>query len=273
MGDEPDSGTWHYGLVARWWAEFNAPEAEEVEYLMAAIERHGQPALDLGVGTGRLLLPLLTAGLDVDGADVSPDMLAYAREACARAGFSPALTVQAMHELDMPRAYRTIYSVGTWGLGGNRDNDREGVARAYRHLEPGGVLLMNHELPYDGLTRDAWALWLPDERRRQLPRPWPESGTRKRAADGDEIELVVRTFELDPLAQRQTLDMRARLWRGSALVREETNRLYIGLYFVQETVQLLRAAGFVDVAVERGYTGQPATADDGTVMFVARRPA
>ena len=66
--------TWHHGLVARWWAEFNhgGPEVEYFRPFVAA----GQPALDAGCGTGRLLLPWLGDGLDVDGCDVSADMLA-----------------------------------------------------------------------------------------------------------------------------------------------------------------------------------------------------
>lgn len=272
MNERADSGTWHYGLVARWWAEFNKPESQEVDYLRAAIERFGQPALDLGCGTGRLLLPLLEVGFDVDGADVSADMVAYARAAADRGGFATTLVAQATHQLGLPRTYRTIFSVGTWGLGGNREHEQEGLKRAFRHLEPGGVLLINHELPYEGLNQEQWALWLVNQRRNDLPRAWPDTGDRKRTADGDEIELVTRTFDLDPLAQRLTIDMRARLWRHGSIVEEETSRLYISLYFVQETVGLLREAGFQEIEVEAGYTGRAATPDDGIVMFVARKP-
>jgi SAM-dependent methyltransferase len=59
-----DSGTWHHGLIARYWAEFNEPEPAELAWYRAAIERFGQAALDLACGTGRLLLPLVAAGLD-----------------------------------------------------------------------------------------------------------------------------------------------------------------------------------------------------------------
>ena len=42
--------TWHYGLVARWWAEFNR-DGPEIPYYRALVEEHGDPALDAGCGT------------------------------------------------------------------------------------------------------------------------------------------------------------------------------------------------------------------------------
>ena len=71
--------TWHHGIVARWWAEFNIG-GPEIPYFQKFIEANGQPALDLACGTGRLLVPYLRAGLDVDGCDISSDMLALCRE-------------------------------------------------------------------------------------------------------------------------------------------------------------------------------------------------
>ena len=64
--------TWHHGLMARWWAEF-ASGGPEIDFFRRYVEA-GQPALDLACGTGRLLVPFVEAGLDVDGVDVSADM-------------------------------------------------------------------------------------------------------------------------------------------------------------------------------------------------------
>jgi len=273
------SGTWHHGLIARWWAEFTAPQLHEVDYYAAAIRRYGEPALDLGCGNGRILLPLLEQGLDVDGADVSEDMIALASRAVGgltpAPAHTPTLLAQATHELDLARTYRTIYMCGVFGIGGRRDHDREGLHRAYRHLAPGGVLLINHALPYDGLDDAAWSRWLPGHRG-GVPRAWAGDGERQRTADGDEIELESRLASLDPIAQRHTLEMRARLWRGEELVTEETSRLGESLYFVQEILLLLEDARFRDIALgggHGGYAGEPVTPDDPVVMFVAHRPS
>jgi SAM-dependent methyltransferase len=144
MSDQPQ--TWHYGLVARWWAEFNQASREELAYYQRLIERDGQPALDLACGTGRLLLPLLRAGLDVDGCDLSPDMLALCRQRAALEGLAPNLYVQAMHALDLPRTYRTIYICDSFGLGGQRQQDKEALRRCYLHLVPEGTLVFSHYL-------------------------------------------------------------------------------------------------------------------------------
>jgi len=163
--------TWHHGLIAEWWAEFNT-DGPEIDYFGRFVEP-GQPALDAGCGTGRLLLPWLRAGYDVDGCDASADMIALCRARAEKEGFRPTLLVQRLHELEPPRSYRTIVACGVLGLGSTRDQDQEGLRRFHRCLEPGGTLLLDNEVPYRGHMR--WSKW-PARSRGELPEPWPESG-------------------------------------------------------------------------------------------------
>jgi SAM-dependent methyltransferase len=266
MNEQPQ--TWHYGLIARWWAEFNAPDPAELAFYRGVIERDGQPALDLACGAGRLLLPLLSAGLDVDGCDISPDMLAFCREGAAKQGLTAILYQQAMHDLDLPRRYRTIYICDSFGLGGRRDQDAAALRRCYDHLVLGGTLVFSHYLPNDDPER--WPYWLPEQRQR-LPEAWAEEGTRKRAADGDEIGLRARVVDLDPMEQRLTLEMRAELWREGRLVAQEDRLLQENLYFRNEILLMLANAGFADVSVHAGYSAIEPTANDTMLVFVARR--
>jgi SAM-dependent methyltransferase len=263
-----DAQTWHYGVVARWWAEFNLDGGPELEWFRRFVEA-GQPALDAACGTGRLLVPYLHAGLDVDGSDISADMLELCRARAVREGLEPPrLYAQAMHELDLPRRYRTIVVCGGFGLGGDRAQNQEGLRRLYEHLEPGGTLLLDNEVPYAN-TRN-WGLWTA-EGRKELPRPWPEPGERRIGSDGAEYELRSRVVDVDPLAQLVTIEIRALMWNDGVLGADEQHTLKMSLYFKDEIVLMLGSAGFVDVQVRGAYRDEEPSAADEFVVFVARR--
>jgi SAM-dependent methyltransferase len=263
------TGTWHYGLIARWWAEVSRPEAAELAYLRDAVARHGEPALDLGCGTGRLLVPLLADGIDVDGIDVSPDMLAFARTAAAAIGVDATgrLQAAAFDELDRARRYGTIFSIGSFAIGGNPERDLGALRRAFDHLVPGGALLLSYEIASDeDHARMADPLT-------PYPRPWPDAGGRARLADGDELELLTRAAGYDAAGRTHHLEIRARLLRDGALVREESGSLLNTYYRPETVVGMLEAAGFDRIVVEGPYTGRPPDPGDDTVVVVARRPA
>jgi SAM-dependent methyltransferase len=261
--------TWHYGLVARWWAEFNV-NGPEIEYFRRHVER-GQPALDVACGTGRLLIPYVRAGLDVDGCDVSADMIELCRERASREGVSPTLFVQPMHELDPPRRYRTIYVCGGLGLGSTRTQDAQALRRFHSSLEPGGTLVLDNENPYASASE--WHYWCA-EGRTELPRAWKplEDSERRRAADGSELALQSRVVDMDPLEQRLSYEMRAGMWRDGKLVQREEHALRLNLYFMHELLLLLERAGFEDLVVHGDYVDEPPTRDSKFLVFVAKKP-
>jgi SAM-dependent methyltransferase len=256
--------TWHHGLVAEWWAEFNHG-GPEIDYFRRYIVERG-PVLDAGCGAGRLLLPWLRAGLDVDGCDVSADMVAICRDRARREGLDPTLLVQPLHALDPPRRYRTIVVCGVFGLGSTRQQDQEALRRLCAALEPGGTLLLDNEVPYANAS--LWRRWTKEERD-QLPGPWPDSGTRKRTDDGTEYELKTRTAAVDPLDQTAWLEMRAEKWRDGRLVAAEEYLLSMRAYFRDELLLMLDRAGFKDVVVRGDYTDAEPTADNEFLVFIA----
>ena len=255
--------------MATWWAEFSEG-GEEIAYFRRFIEDGGEPALDVACGTGRLLVPWLRAGLDVDGCDVSGDMLAHCREKAEREGLSPTLYELPMHELELPRRYRTIVVCGGFGLGSSREQDQEALRRFHDHLEPGGRLVLDNEVPYADARR--WRYW-PAEGRSSLPEEWRPPGERRTGSDGAEYALTTRTVDVDPLRQRVTVEIRACMWRDGELAAEEEHRLDMTLYFRDELVLMLERAGFVDVEVRAGYDDAEPTRDHEFLVYVARGPA
>src|SRR5438876_481981 len=76
--------------------------------LAVCVKASGEPVLDVGCGTGRLLLDFLAQGITIDGVDNSPEMLELCRHKAQRLGLRPALFQQPMQDLQLPHAYRTI---------------------------------------------------------------------------------------------------------------------------------------------------------------------
>ena len=115
---------------------------EDRPFYWAAIKASGEPALDVGCGTGRLLLDFLAQGIDIDGVDNSPEMLALCRHKAQTLGLSPALYEQYLENLSLPRHYRTILvPSSTLQLIVEPAMAQQALQRIYAHLLPGGALV------------------------------------------------------------------------------------------------------------------------------------
>ena len=67
-------GTAYYGLMTSTWDLIRAGQEDWPDRFLfqEVIGRYGEPALDVGCATGRLILTYLKAGLDVDGVRRQP---------------------------------------------------------------------------------------------------------------------------------------------------------------------------------------------------------
>lgn len=65
-----------YELLSRYYDLENADFTDDLEFWLELAEAHHGPILELGCGTGRVLLPLARRGYTVTGVDNAPEMLA-----------------------------------------------------------------------------------------------------------------------------------------------------------------------------------------------------
>jgi SAM-dependent methyltransferase len=75
-----------YDKIARIYDPWSRSVVEDVPFYVDEAVRSGGPVLELGVGTGRIAVPIAASGIRVVGVDLSAGMLEVARENAALTG-------------------------------------------------------------------------------------------------------------------------------------------------------------------------------------------
>jgi SAM-dependent methyltransferase len=225
------------GLKAATWDLFlgQAPVWEDTLFFREMIARYGQPALELGCGTGRLLLEYLADGIDIDGVDNSPEMLDICRSKAAQRTLKPGLFQQAMEQLSLPRQYKTIIvPAGSFQLITNPAQARQALQHIVDHLQPGGRLAMRFLL-----------LWQPGQPEQN---DWRLVGQVTRPNDNARICWRQQSrFDLTNQLEH-TVDQYEVLLDGDVIATEEHVQSPAARWYTRnQATTLLQEAGLVDI--------------------------
>lgn len=140
-----------YDHFARFYDLSHDELAEDIPFLLSVTEESGGPVLELGCGSGRLLVPLARAGYAVTGIDNSPEMLARAR--LRLGGEAPEVRNRvSLVEGDMAvPAVEGGFGLAFFGYNTFMHLDEARAATALRQLKPllapGGRLLIDVDNP------------------------------------------------------------------------------------------------------------------------------
>ncbi len=132
------------------WSEEGEPA--ELPLLEDTLQEYPGPSLEIGCGSGRLLLPLLQKGHGVEGLELSSEMLDLCRQEAAARGLKPVLHEGDMTAFDPGKTYTSVL-VPAFTLQLAAD-----PSAALRHfhklLIPGGVLYLSVFIPMAELHRE-----------------------------------------------------------------------------------------------------------------------
>lgn len=257
----PDYEYW--GLMAQTWDFFRGDTSQWPDrfFYLGLVQAEGQPVLDVGCGSGRLLLDFAQQGIDIDGVDNSPDLLEIAHARAAELGVSPATWLQPMQELDLPRRYQVILvPSSSFQLLTDIAVARRAIGRFYDHLQPGGVLAMSFmHFWHEGDSLDTG---------------WSLTAEKVRPQDGATLRRWSRST-YDPAHQWESTEDRYEVESDGRIVQSEAHSTSPATrwYTQAEARQIYRDAGFGDVRLYHEFSREPAAPEDTLFTVVGRRPS
>jgi len=136
-----------YDVIAAFYDLEFADFRADVDLYLAFAQRSGDPILEVGCGTGRLLVPLARAGYTVDGVDRSPAMLEHARRRLEQEGLTQVRLYQA-DMVDLSDLADGTYRLAIVAVNGflhlpDRCAQQRALAELHRVLQTGGLLLLD----------------------------------------------------------------------------------------------------------------------------------
>lgn len=225
-------------------------------YVELARVAHG-PVLDICCGTGRVTLPCLQAGADVDGLDLSAAMLRTFRAKADALGLSPALYQADMSDFRLPRRYALImitFNAFIHNL--TQEAQLRCLQLCREHLAPGGMLAFDTYFP-------SLSIIAAPQNTRVL------EGEIKHPQTGELIRCYdTRNFDHVEQIQHSLNEVEAVDAAGNVRLLQRSE-FCVRWVYKAEMALLLRVAGFARWEIYGGFDRQPLTHETNDLIVLA----
>ncbi len=229
-------------------------DGRDVAFYSALARECGGPVLELGCGTGRVLLEIARLGFPCTGLDASQHMLARLR---AKSTFPNLRLVRAaMQDFELAgerfglifsafRAFQHLYTV---------EDQLACLACLRQHLAPGG------RFAFDVFSPRLARIALAEE---------PEAVDLRFEHEGEQV-VRYATVTRDPTTQIQSVRFRYERSRDGQVVGNEHASFRMRWFWRDELEHLLARAGFAEVEIHGDFERNPIAADTPAFVVVAR---
>jgi SAM-dependent methyltransferase len=197
-----------YDAIAELYDPWSASVVEDVAFYLEEARRSGGPVVELGVGTGRIAVPLGADGIPVIGVDSSRAMLEVCARRAALAGVTLDLRVGDLREPPVTERVPLVICPFRSLLHMHTDEDRLGVlGAAYDLLLPGGRFVFDVFAPDAADIAQTHDRWLEREPGIFEHAVWDESArTLTLTVRSDERETTMALAWLSPDEWRGLLE-------------------------------------------------------------------
>ena len=207
----------------------------DIEYYFERLKEIKGKILEPAVGNGRILIPLLERGVEIEGFDFSKDMLELLDKNCMERGIHTKITKLDMSKFSLNEKYKAIIiPTGSFLILHKLEVAINALKCFHEHLEEDGKLILD--------------LFLPDN--------FQEGYISKRVftnEQGDVITLEETLVEIDLINQVTIYHNLYEKWRKGKLIDSELEIFPLKWYGVEEFRRILEETGFKDITISSDY--------------------
>ena len=232
-----------------------SPDDPDFRFYSTLCRDTNGPILELGCGTGRLLVPILRDGADIEGLDVSRPMIEALDERLRLQGLTTELYQQPMENFHAGNSYQLIFiAVTSFHILDTEEAQVACLQRCREHLAPDGRVVLD----FDTRVEDPVAA-------RGFLRLF-----RRFETEGKEVAVYQSVDRQDGTAH-ETLLYRYEIYGSDGdLERTLLRSLPWRRLTAQEFLKTARNAGFSHVELFGGFEREPLTPEhDEAVAFLA----
>lgn len=222
----------------------------DVEYYYERLKNVKGRVLEPACGTGRILIPLLEMGIDMEGFDLSDEMLSICKKNLEKRDLNPKLYKDNMIDFKNNENYEAIIvPTGTFLLLHKREDSIRALKNFYDHLKYGGKFIVDTFLPTDfeigKLSTNTYSF-----------------------NEEDTITLENKLMEVNFIEQYSVSYGKYEKRVGGKLADAELERFPLRWYGVEEFKLILEDIGFKEVRISSNYEfGKYPVNTDDTITY------
>jgi len=245
-------------LYDQWFDDHQGSYEDQAFYSQFIAKSDGK-ILEVGSGTGRLLLPYLKEGIDIEGLEPSEQMIAVCKEKAAHSSLEPVIHKQYMQRLNVPQDYSLIFiPMCTYQFLVQRVDAVEALRRFYLHLQSGGKIIISLYVPkgvFGSINEQG---------------QWYVRRTTTRPHDQAHVVLLEST-QRNYFEQIETKWIKYEVYKESNLEQSHMRTMHLRWYHQFEFIMMLEKIGFTNVQIFGDYTNQDACDKNDIFVYVAQK--
>lgn len=226
---------------------------DDVPFYTQLASVYSDPVLDLGCGTGRVLLPLSQQGFQVTGVDQSASMLRECRYKLEAYGLTADIVEQDMRSFDFPGLQFGLIIIPYCSMIYMVDDDarQQVLRRVYRHLRPGGGFAFDFQAsPVE--TGDS--------------RPW----LGLQAIDPLRGDVIVQVVQMRGLSEDKRLINQINYRHGRSTIAISVQASLEGTIPAARMAHLLETTGFQVKGIYGDFANHPYTSGEQCVILAEK---